>query len=155
MRIALIYMGAFALCLTLLGMIRTSSTTPESVILGNWEEVDWKFERTDKATKNSVASQENAVKYVKDVMAQHLVIHEAEHWEFRPNGELILRGDGYEKCVDWCIKGRGHILQIKYDDGGTEHYNITELEDGRLILNFDSDVQARGIARLEFVKKSE
>lgn len=151
MKIPLIYLSAFALCFFSLGMIKISTITPEQTILGDWDEIAWEVERVEKSVKDKLPAID-APKYAKHIMGQHLVIHEAEHWTFQPDGILTLKGDCWEQCATWNIKGRGHVLQIKYEDGNIENYNITTLEDGRMVLNFDTDVHARGIARLEFTK---
>ena len=89
---------------------------------------------------------------VKKIIGQHLLIHEAETWKFLSNGKLVLKAGENERLVDWKIKGRGNILQLKYDDNVVENYNLTELDNNTMILNFDSEIQARGIAKLTFEK---
>jgi hypothetical protein len=54
--------------------------------------------------------------------------------------------------VRWKLKGRGHILELEYDNRIVEHYNLTELNDNTMVLNFDSDIQVKGIAKLTFIK---
>jgi len=152
MRVLLIYI--VVLGLGSIGMISivNKSSNPESIILGEWSEVSWEYEKSDKPIANGM-DKRYLSEYVKNVTGQNLVIHEAETWTFMPNGKLILTGKDLNKTVKWSIKGRGHLLQLKYDDNETEHYNITELSRDKLILNFEADAQARGIARLTFDKK--
>ena len=85
-------------------------------------------------------------------IAKDLVIHQAETWTFEPNGNLKLKNDKNAKSVKWVLKGRGHILQLKYDKGTTENYILTHLDEHRMVLNLELDNQARGIAKLVFTK---
>ncbi|HMQ06774.1 MAG TPA: lipocalin family protein [Saprospiraceae bacterium] len=149
MKIAWINLGIIMFCLTGLGTIIYIAPTPEDSIIGEWKEVEWNFEMVDKNVKDSLAYQ-SLSEYAKKVSGQHLVIHESEKWYFFPDGKLILEGQDYFKEVKWSIKGRGHILQVKYGSGQTENYNISELNEEKLVLNFESDAQARGIAKLVF-----
>lgn len=137
----------FLVFLTLISVAKN----PELVIEGEWNELAWEYEKVDKEdTLND--EYEGISNYVKETIGQDLVIHKAEKWHFLPNGVLLLNGEGYTKEVNWCMKGRGNILEIKYDDNSVEHYNLTELSDDKLILNFDTDTHTRGIARLTFEK---
>ena len=58
----------------------------------------------------------------------------------------------FKKEISWNIKGRGNILELKYDNNNVEHYSLTELSDNKLVLNFDTNTHTRGIARLTFEK---
>lgn len=152
MRILLIYIVVLGLgALGMVSMVNRSSS-PESLILGTWSEVAWEYEKYDKPIASST-DKRYLSEYVKNVTGQNLIIHEVETWTFMPNGILQLTGKELNKTVKWSIKGRGHLLQLKYDDNETEHYNITEMSRDKLILNFEADAQARGIARLTFDKK--
>ena len=137
----------FMLFLTLISM----SKSPEKTIEGEWNELIWEYE---KVLKNDTvnADYKEVKNYVKDIIGENLVVHKAEKWIFQSDGKLLLKGAGYTKEVDWCMKGRGNILELKYDDNNVEHYNLTELSDDKLILNFDTDKHTSGIARLTFEK---
>ncbi len=126
--------------------------SPEMIIEGEWKELAWEYEKADIKTFSSKASEDNDSSYIKDIAGQDLVIHKAEKWIFCPNGKLILKGENYTKEITWNIKGRGNILELKYDNNNIEHYSLTELENDKLILNFDTSAHTRGIARLTFEK---
>lgn len=136
------------------GLVIQNIINPELQLIGEWNEVAWEFEKVNKDATNKAVEYANATEYVKRVTGQHLVIHEAEKWEFTPNGELVLMGNDYTKKVSWYIKGRGNVLQLKYDDGTTEFYNISQLDDTTMILHFDSDIHIRGIAKLTLEKNN-
>ena len=145
------YILVFGLGIVLFISLISISKNPEIEIEGEWSELTWEYEKAD---KNETTTQDftSISNYVKDLIGENLVIHKAEKWKFYPNGKLILEGNGYEKEVSWSMKGRGNILEIKYDDQNVEHYNLTELSRDKLVLNFDTDTHTRGIARLTFVK---
>lgn len=149
MKIYVAYISVFLLLILGFLIAVDVAPSPEQTIIGEWKELAWEYERVDKVgdtVTEKVISDE-----VKQHIGQHLVIHEAETWEFMPNGQLKLITADEEKIVKWRIKGRGHILQIKYvDENVVENYNLTELDDNTMVLNFDSDLQARGIAKLTF-----
>jgi len=144
----LLFLGiGIALFLSLLG----ASKNPETTIVGTWSELAWEYEKVDKndTLKKDFDTISN---YVKEVVGQNLIIHKAEKWVFLPKGKLLLKGTNYVKEVNWCIKGRGNILELKYNNSNTEHYNISEISKNKLALNFDSDNHTRGIVRLTFKK---
>jgi hypothetical protein len=145
------YILVFGLGIVLFVTLISMSKSPELEIEGESSELTWEYEKAD---KNETTTQDftSISNYVKDLIGENLVIHKAEKWKFYPNGKLILEGNGYEKEVSWSMKGRGNILEIKYDDQNVEHYNLTELSSDKLVLNFDTDTHTRGIARLTFVK---
>ncbi len=151
MKIWIRYIGFFALGISLFILLISMSNNPENAIEGQWKELVWEYEKVDK--NDTITNDYNTVSdFVKDVVGENLVIHKAESWTFKPNGKLILKGSNYSKEVNWTIKGRGNILEIKYDNNNCEHYSLTELSDNKLVLNFDTDTHTRGIARLTFEK---
>jgi hypothetical protein len=145
------YIGFFGLGISLFILLISMSNNPENTIEGQWKELVWEYEKVDK-NDTTTNDYNNVSDYVKDVVGENLVIHKAESWTFKPNGKLILKGTNYSKEVNWTIKGRGNILEIKYDNNNCEHYSLTELSDNKLVLNFDTDTHTRGIARLTFEK---
>lgn len=151
MKIWIRYIGFFGAGIALFILLLSNSNNPEKTIQGQWKESVWEYEKVDK--NDTTKSDFNSVShFVKDVVGENLIIHKAESWIFKPNGKLILKGKNHFKEVNWSIKGRGNILEIKYDNSNCEHYNLTELSENKLVLNFDSDTHTRGIARLTFEK---
>ncbi len=150
MKIWFKYLGFFGLGFFLFATLISMAQSPEIKIEGEWKELAWEYEKVDrndtiKTDYNSVSS------YVKDVAGLDLIIHKAEKWKFSPNGKLVLEGKDYTKEIDWVIKGRGNILELKYGNN-IEHYNLSELSADKLVLNFDTNTNTRGIARLTFQK---
>lgn len=125
---------------------------PESQILGTWNERAWEYEKAYTRATRKALDADTMSQSVKDQLGKHLVIHSAETWDFKPHGVLLLHGADTTKSVKWKLKGRGHILELEYADSVVEHYNLTELNEHTMILNFDSDIQVKGIAKLTFDK---
>jgi len=149
MKIITTYTVVFLVIVATIFTLMSFSQSPEKKIVGQWNEKSWEYERVNKVGDTN---SKEITDDVKKIIGQHLLIHEAETWQFLPNGKLLLKSGSTERLVDWKIKGRGHILQLKYDDNVVENYNLTELDNNTMILNFDSEIQARGIAKLTFEK---
>ncbi|UPQ77877.1 hypothetical protein M0M57_09560 [Flavobacterium azooxidireducens] len=149
MKIITTYTVVFLVIVATIFTLMSFSQSPEKKIVGQWNEKSWEYERVNKVGDTN---SKEITDDVKKIIGQHLLIHEAETWQFLPNGKLLLKAGSTERLVDWKIKGRGHILQLKYDDNVVENYNLTELDNNTMILNFDSEIQARGIAKLTFEK---
>ena len=152
MKIWIRYISFFAVGVFLFDILIGMANSPEATIEGEWKELVWEYEKVDKINDTTKSDYDNVSYYVKDVAGQDLVIHKAEKWIFCPNGKLILEGNDYSKEISWNIKGRGNILELKYDNNNVEHYSLTELSDNKLVLNFDTNTHTRGIARLTFEK---
>lgn len=149
MKLPLLYFSV--MCAGAASFLMLISATPdhERLILGEWKEVKWEYEKVNMTDDNGQAIR-NVPEAVKQSIGQHLVIHEAETWTFYPNGRLRLSNNSMDKEVVWRMKGRGNILQIRYANNSAENYVVNQLEDGSMCLQFDTDVQARGIAKLVF-----
>lgn len=89
---------------------------PEKNLIGTWKEVSWHYEKVDK-TEDGEFFKEIARDELKDEIAKNLVIHKSEEWTFEQNADLLLTGEDKEdKKLNWRLKGRGHILKLKYDN---------------------------------------
>jgi hypothetical protein len=139
-----------ALCLTLALCLSACGTNPEDVIVGRWEEVSWRYEKFD-------GHAPNATKWIDGIRlpnypARGIVRHEAEYWEFQPGRVLLIRTrDGDTVRARWRLKGRGHVLKVRYPESDdVEVYDIKELNRNELILNYDIGMEVRGIAQLTF-----
>lgn len=135
-----------AVLLSLLGC----GSDPEELLLGRWEEVEWRYEKFDGEGPPG-RKWVDGFRFSHDDPAE-VVRHEAEFWEFKPGRELeISLRNGDRVHSRWRLKGRGHVLTLRRP--GTEAvelYDVKELGEGVLILNYDIGMEVRGIARLEF-----
>nr|WP_294902972.1 hypothetical protein [uncultured Lacibacter sp.] len=147
MKLWIAYISIFILSIGGLAFAFKHVTSPEKTILGEWKEIDWKYE-------TSVAFAADIAAASKAKTAQpEFSFHKAEDWSFLPDGRLRLVIAGKEEILTWRIKGRGHVLQIRYGADRIENYQLTVLDKNRMVLNAESDVQARGIAQLIFERK--
>lgn len=150
MKLLITYSIVFLIGIFGVFLLFRASTSPEKVILGKWKETDWKFEKGI-----AFAADIAAASKAKETQPE-FSFHKAEDWEFLPGGYLRLKIAGQPELLTWRIKGRGHVLQIQYGNDRVENYQLTVLDNNKMILNAESDVQARGIAQLIFEReKSE
>jgi len=144
------YFIPFVLFLLGLMLVFLKEENPEKLIVGKWKEVEWQYEKTDKKSANRKELKTFPAE-LKEQIGSEIVIHSAEKWEFLPKNILKLKTQ--EDSVfyaQWHLKGRGHVLQIKYGDNEVEYYDIKELNDDFLILNYDLGMEIKGVAKLIF-----
>ncbi|UGU16997.1 hypothetical protein LS482_03775 [Sinomicrobium kalidii] len=146
------YFMGFGSCLVLfILMSALAPATPDTAILGKWQEVSWEYEKLPGV---QAASLGKAISHTaKNEITRDLVIHEAETWEFLPDGRLLLHNDkNRTKPMHWTLKSRGNILKLDHGEVAPEHYNLQVLNDDEMILYFNTDLQAKGIAKMKFKK---
>lgn len=136
-----------SLILVLAILFIANSESSEKIVLGDWKEVSWHYEKLNSVDLASHHSGDG----LKDEIYNSLIIHKAEKWQFLPDGTLQLHGDVDEK-LHWTIKGRGHILELTHADGRVEDYQIEMLNDRLLVVYFSFDLQIRGIVKMTFLK---
>ncbi|SFC81226.1 hypothetical protein SAMN05421747_1304 [Parapedobacter composti] len=139
----LVYAALFTLNIMGFAWMINAATNPEKAILGQWKEAGWHYERVNSKT-------DTLRKEVYYRAGNEPVVHKAETWSFLPDGTLVLNREHGEETASWCIKGRGNILELKYNDGRKEHYDLTTLSDDSMTLNFELDTQIKGLAKLTF-----
>ncbi|MBL7964119.1 MAG: hypothetical protein JNM31_09795 [Flavobacteriales bacterium] len=133
-------------------LVLSGAAHPEQRIAGAWEEVLWTYEKADPAA-DGVGPGTWFDEHLRHEVSKDLLIHESENWRFLPDGtvELDKRNRTTER-LRWKLKGRGHILELVYDDDRQESYQIRSLTDEELVLQFNSDLVARGIVKIVFKK---
>jgi hypothetical protein len=151
LRIWIIYLliisSAFLVMLSLIHYAKS----PTKLILGEWKESSWEYEMVNKIDTETTHYKKISEE-VKNLIGENLVIHKSEVWKFLPNGELELHGPEGQKSLNWKLNGRGHILEL-VDTKTRESYNVSKLTDSSLVINFDTDLEVRGIAKLTFIKQ--
>ncbi len=125
--------------------------SPEQLVIGQWEETQWVYE-SQCTSGSKLRDTHHGPTGGHDLLGRDLVIHQAETWVFEPGGKLVIRLPDRELCGSWCLKGRGNVLEIRYEDRFVEHYQITRIREDSMVLHFDAAMQARGIAQLTFTK---
>lgn len=129
-------------------IILRNAKNPETILVNKWKELSWEYEMVNNIDSNTTHFKEISNE-VKTLIGENLVIHRSETWQFLPNGKLILQGPDGIKTVNWRLNGRGNILELKHMNT-KESYNISELTDTTMVINFDTDLEVRGIAKLSF-----
>ncbi len=133
--------------------IVSESSSPEDLIIGKWEEVSWEYERINNhyGTFDSEFDE-----HQQSEIRQNLLVHEAEIWHFEKGGKLSLTNtDQTKRHVQWTAKGRGHILELNYEDAFLEDYHIQDITKDSMVIHFNFDLQVRGIVKLTFAKLQE
>lgn len=155
MKIALIYISSLLVIVAAVGITMKWADSPNSLLIGEWEELSWQYEKIDPHPENRTVSIGTIDDFQKAEISEDLIIHEAEKWEFSPSGEIKLhKQNGTVESLGWRIKGRGHILKLIH---GTinEHYQIQKLTSDLMEIHFNSDLQTRGIVKMTFRKKQK
>ncbi len=136
------------------GFTRSYFHSPEELLLGQWSERTWKYERVPAKGHLESCPEDELTSATKSYIGKGLLLHENERWEFLPSGKLVIlsQQDALEE-YKWCLKGKGDILIIKDSANKViEHYKITHIDTDSLSLNFELDIQVKGLASLTFKK---
>lgn len=153
-RFLTIYISSFLLLVTLAITAVIVIPSPEELILGNWKEISWEYEKIDRSMPNPDSFFESMSQHILEEVVQDLIIHESELWQFLPGGKLLLEGkNGDRHEYQWRLKGWGHILKLIGDDQHKEYYNIAELTTEKLVIYIENDMQVRGLVKITFEKE--
>ncbi|MCH5599550.1 hypothetical protein [Niabella ginsengisoli] len=76
---------------------------PETVILGNWKEIHWEYERVYYSAHVGKASSATPKK-IKKMSTADMGIVGAENWIFRPDGTLVLSNKNEKNQPDGKLK---------------------------------------------------
>lgn len=144
------WLGNLCIILLFTGAISVlyHAKSPEKTLLGKWEEVAWEFERVN---IDSALINNDFEKLQRNEIYKNLIIHNAEIWEFSPEKKLFLNNNLISH-INWAIKGRGHVLELKYGNSKSESYQVHQLTDDKLIVFFNFDLQIRGTVKMTFKK---
>jgi len=147
------YLVLFSPVLLVFFAMVVSSTSPERKIIGEWKEISWEYEKVDKHYENGHLMPKTISDNIKQEILDNMAIHEAESWIFLPDGRLLLTDEeSNTKRLGWKLNGRGHVLELKYDEKNGEHYKIQKIGDDELVIYFETDIQAKGIVKMTFKK---
>lgn len=142
----------FGLLLLFSFWYRLDGDSPELLILGDWREVSWQFEKVDRKDSMDFTISEL---HKKEIL-RNVIIHEADTWRFNADRTLSFLVDGKVKeNLNWNIKGRGHILELLHKEAIVEGYQVVWLSHDELIVQFNFDLQLRGIVRMTFKKMTK
>ncbi|MBL7950948.1 MAG: hypothetical protein JNM62_04455 [Flavobacteriales bacterium] len=128
---------------------------PERRLLGQWKEVSWTYEKID-PTPLEVTTGSSLGEELRKEITKGLVIHESETWRFAPGSELILHKNGERNdTLQWKLKGHGHMLQLVFGDAHEEVYQVRDLREDEMVLQFNNDMIARGVVRIVLKRVTE
>jgi len=135
--------------LAVIGVLYTRS--PEKLIQGEWEEVGWYMERADH--KNDMIPSGNYIdEQIKAEIFDHVIPFHMDVWYFEEDGRI--QANQYAKRLEWYIKGRGHILELRKDGKTIESFQIHNLTKDQMELHFNLDLQIRGVVKIVLKRKS-
>ena len=143
-----VFLIIFLCCIGAYSFIRLQIPSPENFLVGAWNERTWNYERRPSLNKED--SKVTLPTHVQ--LNKGLLLHEHEKWEFLEDGTLQIV-DEMENVhpYKWYLKGKGDVLLIKDQENQVlEHYKITHLDKDSMVLNFELDIQVKGLARLTF-----
>ncbi len=156
LKVTIIYLAFFGLLIGTFMTLLANDISPDRKILGKWKEVSWEYEKIDTEDSTQSSFPFNITERMKQEIGKDLIIHQAEIWDFSREQGLLLAGKEKEKLtLDWKLKGRGHVLQLKSKDKEPEFYQVQDLADDRMVLHFNFDLQVRGIVKMTFEKIRE
>lgn len=146
-KVILLYFFALLIIICTISIIISQSSSPNDDLIGKWEEVSWNYEKAPQRQSKEINSNQLSE------ITKNLIIHEAEIWEFNRDGSAVLygRNSNVEK-ITWTLKGRGHILKLNHKNS-TEHYQLYQISDDKLVIHFHTDLQAKGIVKMTFQRK--
>jgi hypothetical protein len=122
MNVLKLYSVVFMTIMAFLAVAMHHAESPEQRIIGTWNEKSWEYEKVRRIEDLvKIRSRDTVSQAVKDELGKHLIIHSAEVWEFLPGGTLLLRSPDSTHRITWTLKGRGHILELRYANNVTEH----------------------------------
>lgn len=153
MRLSYIFIF-LAVCIIGYSFVRLNLKSPEDLIVGDWSESSWRYERAGSIQQKKNACNDSLSSSVKGHLGKDLMLHENETWSFLPNGELHITSPEHEPQVFyWRLKGKGDMLVIKdKNKQPLEHYKVTNINKNALSLSFELDIQVKGLASLTFKK---
>lgn len=122
-------------------------TSPEKMIVGDWEEVGWFFEKPDATITEDRFDDILHEEVRKKIMDDMKVLH-VERWRFSEDGRLTTEPDSSHADLQWFIKGSGHILELRRDGKTLENFEIKRLDREELELHLMLDLQLKGVVRI-------
>ncbi len=137
------------LMVALMGILYTRS--PEKLIQGEWQEVGWYMERPDLKSDTWIAG--NFIdERIKTEIFDHVTPFHMDTWYFEKDGRI--RANQYATPLQWYIKGRGHILELRKNNKTIESFQIHHLTNDSMELHFNLDLQIRGVVKIVLKRKS-
>ncbi|MFZ4861117.1 hypothetical protein ACL9RF_02940 [Sphingobacterium sp. Mn56C] len=125
--------------------------SPERLIQGEWVETTWRIEKDNAAKAIDLESplyQNLKQEILRDVQLLHRGV-----WRFSDNGKLQSNKGNNSESLEWFIKGRGHILELKRNGKSIESFQIQTINQNKLVLHLNFDLQVKGIMEIVLERK--
>ena len=144
-------MGRLRVGLLICSLLLVGCGSPEELLTERWVETSWSFE---KASGSRASARREGIR-MQALEGHRYFRHEAEYWRFHPDRTFEIKLENGEKQVGrWRLKGRGHVLTLRYASGHQEAFDVRELSEDELVLHAHAGMEARSVARLAF-KRAE
>lgn len=124
---------------------------PERLIQGEWIEKEWRLEK-DNATVVEESQMQSELKreILRNVEELHLGI-----WKFEEDGSLKSASSTQNDAIEWFIKGRGHVLELRREGKTIESFQIQQISKTKLVLHLNFDLQIKGIIEIVLERKEQ
>lgn len=142
----ILIMALFSVSLTTI----VSSKSPELLIQGVWMEKEWHMEKGDESTQVNIMDNGLREEILKDLELLHYGI-----WDFSADRLTTYDTQQMGTSVEWLIKGRGHILELRRDGKRVETFMIQRINENTLELHLNFDLQVKGIVRIVLERVTE
>ena len=120
--------------------------SPEKMIVGEWKEVGWYFEKPDYRVDEQNFAQVLEQNVRIEILEKLEILH-VDRWIFQDDGTLEVN-DSSVANMTWSIKGRGHILEISRDGTPIESFQIQTLNNDQMELHLNLDIQIKGVIKI-------
>ncbi|NGM66918.1 hypothetical protein [Sphingobacterium sp. SGR-19] len=150
-RDVLVKLNYLLLAILLIGasLVIRHAESPERLIAGDWVETDWRLEKDNASPVEELQVQSGLKKEIlRNVEDLHLGI-----WRFEKDGSLKSPSSAKSDSIEWFIKGRGHVLELRRDGRTIESFQIQQINDRKLVLHLNFDLQVKGIIEIVLERK--
>jgi hypothetical protein len=145
-------MAPYRLLLLTCTLFLVGCGSPEDLLTERWVETSWSFEKSSGSSNNS---RRDGIR-MQALEGHRYFRHEAEYWRFHPDRTFEIKLENGEKQVGrWRLKGRGHVLTLRYASGHQEAFDVRELNENELVLHAHAGMEARSVARLIFKRATD
>ncbi|TDS16112.1 hypothetical protein [Sphingobacterium paludis] len=124
---------------------------PERLIQGEWVEKEWRLEKdngSEELASNSQLQEGLRREILRDFEELHLGV-----WKFEENRQLQSADTNQNSKIEWLIKGRGHVLELRKDGKQIESFQIQQISNDKLVLHLNFDLQVKGIIEIVLERK--
>lgn len=118
---------------------------------GRVVEKEWRLEKdnaSEELASNSQLQEGLRKEILRDFQELHLGV-----WKFEKDRSLQSADPNQKSDIEWLIKGRGHVLELRKDGKQMESFQIQQISDDKLVLHLNFDLQVKGIIEIVLERK--